>query len=269
MRRSMQLRQSGKNPKVEFSSSPSFGDELVVDGGFADTANWTEGAGWAVAGGVATKTAGTASSVTNIGPTLAAGGWYLLNGVWTRTAGTFQQFAGGAGGPARSASGSYLDVVRGIAATAPAGSGDASFAGTLDNFSCKQLSLPTLFLNAIQAQSDVIISVNVTLSLYSRGGVFICLDSLTNPLYFITAHTNGVNVRLEECVNGTWNILQTTAITYVAGSYLKLIKSGTTLSVFYNGSQVGTNKTCTATTHKLHGIFNTHASNSFNNLSFL
>lgn len=46
----------------------TLGPDIVVDGGFSDTANWTEGAGWSLATGAGVHTGGTAGTLT---PTVA------------------------------------------------------------------------------------------------------------------------------------------------------------------------------------------------------
>ncbi len=119
------------------------GASKITNGTFATDTDWNKGTGWAIAAGVATKTAGTASDLTQA-EAFVAGGQYLveytLSGV---TAGTVEaQFAGGSAvnGATRNANGSYSETL-----TAMAGNNvfrvaaDAAFAGSVHNVSVRRL----------------------------------------------------------------------------------------------------------------------------------
>ena len=129
--------------------------ELALNGGFDTTANWATGTGWSISGGVATKTAGTPSALSqNIVNAVTAGKVYRVTFTATVTAGTlkFQVNAGsptaalidvnGSAGAGASTpitrSGTYTRTFR-----MPANPvdmvfyGDAAFAGTIDNVSFK------------------------------------------------------------------------------------------------------------------------------------
>lgn len=118
---------------IEFSAN-----EMLQNNTFASSANWTTGTGWSIGAGVATKTAGTASSLAQtISAGLAAGVVYKLTYTITRSAGTITpRLTGGTTvtGTARSASGTYTEYITAVTGnTAFDFLGDSSFAGTVDN----------------------------------------------------------------------------------------------------------------------------------------
>jgi len=111
---------------------------IVMNPTFASVAgsSWSVNTGWVIGSGVATKTAGTASSITQSVP-LRAGRTYRIVYTITRTAGSISpRFSGGTllPGPAKNISGTYVEHL-----TALTGNNllefaaDATFAGTLDN----------------------------------------------------------------------------------------------------------------------------------------
>ncbi len=120
------------------------GANKITNGAFTTDADWSKGAGWAIAGGVATKTAGTAGDLTQA-EAFVAGGQYLVEYTLSSVmAGTVKaQFAGGTpvNGATRNSSGSYSETM-----TAISGNNefrliaDATFAGGVDNVSMRRLS---------------------------------------------------------------------------------------------------------------------------------
>lgn len=118
------------------------GSDTVVNGTFAADADWTKGTDWTIGSGVATKTAGTAASLSQA-ITLTAGIPYLVTYTITRTAGALTpQFTGGTtvSGAARSAAGTYTDIMVAVTGnTTLAFSADASFAGTIDNVTMRSM----------------------------------------------------------------------------------------------------------------------------------
>jgi len=112
----------------------TLGSDIVSNGNFASDTVWTKGTGWTIAGNVATKTAGTAS---NLSQTLAltVGTTYMIFYTYTRTAGTIKaQFSGGTTitGDAQNYGGSFYEIF-----TAVTGNNqvdlvaDSAFAGTI------------------------------------------------------------------------------------------------------------------------------------------
>ena len=118
------------------------GSELVSNGGFDSDTSWTKGTDWTISGGVATKVAGTGSGIEQT-VALTAGKTYQITFTATVTAGGMNAaFYGGTpvSGPVHAASGTY--TVRLVALTGNnllAFIGGATFAGTIDNISVKEL----------------------------------------------------------------------------------------------------------------------------------
>jgi hypothetical protein len=119
--------------------------DLAFNGDFATSGGWGLGTGWAIGSGVATKTAGTASNLSqDVEGVFEGGRTYLVTFDVTRTAGSLKlrMNAGtipavidvGEASSAITKTGSYTRIVR-----APADpldivfEADASFAGTVDN----------------------------------------------------------------------------------------------------------------------------------------
>lgn len=123
----------------------TLGDELVNNGRFVTDTVWTKGAGWTIntTAQRAEKTAGTAS-VLSQSLSLTAGRHYQITCNITRTAGTvLVRLTGGTtvSGVSRNAAGSYLEVL--VCATGNTTieySADASFAGSVDNVSCREVA---------------------------------------------------------------------------------------------------------------------------------
>ena len=119
------------------------GAELVTNNTFGADTDWTKGTGWSIGSGVATKTAGTASLLSQA-EALTAGVTYRLVYTITRSAGSITpQFTGGStvSGTARSNSGTYVDILTAVSGnTTLAFSAGAGFAGTVDNVHLKRAS---------------------------------------------------------------------------------------------------------------------------------
>ena len=119
------------------------GSDIVTNGALATDTIWSKGTGWTIGSGVATKTAGTAS-VLSQALVLVPRAVYLLEYTMTRTAGSLTpRFFGGVtfSGAVRAAAGTYLQVL--VAQTGSASlqfSADSTFAGTLDNVSLRRLT---------------------------------------------------------------------------------------------------------------------------------
>ena len=118
--------------------TPTLTAVTVANSGFDVDSDWTKGTGWTIGSGVATKTAGSAASLSQA-ITLAAGSVYLITWTMTRTAGTLlPRFTGGTtvSGTALSASGTYTENLVAVTGNVTLEFyGDASFAGTVDDVS--------------------------------------------------------------------------------------------------------------------------------------
>ena len=109
--------------------------------------NWTEGTGWVpevnlLSGtltGKANKIAGTASNLEQ-DVSAVAGNVYRVVHTATRTAGSETPKVGGASGAARSSAATFTDNIGSATTTGNLQfSGDATFAGTVDTVSCKEI----------------------------------------------------------------------------------------------------------------------------------
>jgi hypothetical protein len=118
--------------------SPAFSNsEVVTNGTFASDTAWTKGTGWSIGSGVATATAGSASSLSQ-SLTLVAGAYYVLEYDITVSAGTLQVSLGGVDiGDVISASTSIKIIVYNYGASLSFDK-DSSFAGTIDNITMLQ-----------------------------------------------------------------------------------------------------------------------------------
>jgi hypothetical protein len=120
----------------------AIGTNTVVNGTFDADSDWTKGTGWTIGLGVATKIAGTAAELSQA-VTLTAGRYYIVTYTITRTAGTLtMQFTGGTtvSGTARSAAGTFTDILTAVSGnTTLEFSADATFVGTVDNVTLKEM----------------------------------------------------------------------------------------------------------------------------------
>lgn len=157
---------------------PQLGPELVTDTGFDTPASWTNGTGWTVSGSIATKTAGTGSFLALTGISLQPGKTYEVTfTVVTRTAGSMLLNVGGVDGTARSAAGTYTEYIT-AALTAYPGTtgislyGNSLFAGTVDNFSVKEVLLGEFGSNLGAATYTMTTSGTGATSVESPAGTF-------------------------------------------------------------------------------------------------
>lgn len=123
------------------------GAELLTNGRFTADTDWTKGTGWTISAPIATKTAGSAA-VLSQSVTLTAGQTYQLSYTMTRSAGSLTpRFTGGttASAPARSASGSYNEVIVAVSGNVTIEfSADAAFAGTVKSVTLKPVTAMSL-----------------------------------------------------------------------------------------------------------------------------
>lgn len=140
-------------------SPQTFGPELVLNGGFIDSTEWTIGAGWSIAGGVATKVIGSGTNIRQANNVaITAGRVYRVRADVTVTAGTLTPvFFNSASqvisqGTAISASGSSTQFLVAPANAARIGFlNNTAFEGTVDNASLQEV----LGMVAIQPSASV------------------------------------------------------------------------------------------------------------------
>jgi len=121
--------------------------EIVVDGAFDDTANWTEGTNWTVANGVAACAGnGAANGCTQVATTIAGARYRVEFDIVTVTAAGAGMSAvvAGVNGAIYTAVGHQVDFITATAGGAQnigiVARGDGMFAGTIDNLSIERVS---------------------------------------------------------------------------------------------------------------------------------
>ncbi|MDI1227824.1 MAG: cadherin-like domain-containing protein, partial [bacterium] len=114
----------------------------VRNGDFATATDWTLGANWTIAGGVASHATGTAGTLLQTDTSLISGRSYTVTYTVTRSAGGVQINIGGTLGTSRTAAGTYTDTITAGASGMIGFSGNATFVGTVDNFSVKLATAP-------------------------------------------------------------------------------------------------------------------------------
>lgn len=138
---------------------------------------------------------------------------------------------------------------------------------TVDNASCKLLSLASLLSTRTYASADCDLSAAVTRTSGTQAGLCARLDSASSPANFIIAYLDGAgNVKVDKCVGGTYTNVISGAITYGSTKRLRLVCSGNSVSAYYDGVQVGSTVTVSdagIVSNTRHGKFSTYASNTF------
>ncbi len=94
-----------------------------------------------------------------------------------------------------------------------------------------------------------------------QAGIALGYKDASNTLLLHVDRTTG-KLCLDQCNNGTWSTLASGAITYADEKAALVTISGTTAKIYYDGGQIGTDGTITATLGtKVYG-FSTFASNA-------
>lgn len=135
-----------------------------------------------------------------------------------------------------------------------------------DSASCKEITLVDMLCTRDLESTGVDVSVPLTITTYQREGIVICLDSASSPANFILALHDGTNAMLLKCVGGTYTSLISAAAAYGSSKVLRVKKSGTTVQLFYDGAQVGTDQTVSdagIVGNTRHGLFSTSGAGSF------
>lgn len=138
----------------------------------------------------------------------------------------------------------------------------------LDDLSLKPLDLSSLFSTLSTNDSDVIIETNVTMTSGTQAGIVSNLDSTSAPSNFVIAYHDGVNVKLDKVVGGTYTNLISAATTYVPGAPIRLTKVSNKYAVYYNNVIVGAAQMiydAGIISNTKHGVFSTYSGNSFDN----
>lgn len=133
----------------------------------------------------------------------------------------------------------------------------------MDDASLKAVDDAALFATLDAGFADATCRANgITQAQYTQFGVVLNLDSASSPANFVVGyyHRGQGKVRLDKCVAGVYTNLVDVTTTYVAGSEVKVVKSGTTYQIFYNDVQKGTDQTISdagIVDNTMHGLFST------------
>jgi hypothetical protein len=140
-----QMRRAGLGTRVQADGAVAFGPEsyganVVVNGDFATDTVWSKGAGWAISGGLATKTPGVQSNLTQA--CLVVNTAYIVTGtVSGRTAGALNVYLGsGFAFVAITANGSFTVSGVCVGSTTLFLQGTSSFDGSIDNVSAREIT---------------------------------------------------------------------------------------------------------------------------------
>lgn len=146
--------------------------------------------------------------------------------------------------------------------------------GYLDNLSLKPITLSALFASLEVSTTDVLIEAEVTLSdvaiSRTQAGVVMNLDDAATPANFVIAYHDGTNANLDKCVAGVYTSVISAAAAYAAGAVLRVIKDGTSYSLYYNNAKVGSTSTISdagIVDNVLHGLFSTYSANRLDNFA--
>jgi len=251
------------------TNTPTLGSELITNGDMSSDTGWTQGTGWAIAAGTAAHTALGAGDLTQA--VLTVGQWYRA--VYTLSsfsAGSITALYGTATGPTRTTNATFTETGRCIATTIAGLSATSDSVDTADDVSYKLLTLNSLFRSIQSGPKDAIHDVAITRGLGTQCGLVCNLDSVSSPANFIHAYFDGKdNIVLDKCVAGVYtNVQAATAVTYSAGAVLRVVKSGTSVTVYYNNAIVGAIRTISDAgiiNNTNHSLFSTSSVNSFDN----
>lgn len=116
------------------------GLQYCANGDFASGAGWTTPTGWVIGSGVATATTSNTALSRTAAYTLVAGQSYTVTYTITRTAGTVTVSLGGTNGVARTAAGTYTEIITTTAANQTIAFTGTGFSGTVDNVSIQDTS---------------------------------------------------------------------------------------------------------------------------------
>lgn len=147
-----------------------------------------------------------------------------------------------------------------------------------DDISVKEIMYSDMLLTRNFGITDFDISVSVhldPLTYKSQAGLVACVDSPTSPLNLIEAYHDRTNIHLKTKVAGVYPAeLINVASTYSDGAIIRLKghRSGANLllDLFYNGSQVGTQKTVSDAgiiNNTRHGLFSASDLNQIDSFS--
>lgn len=113
--------------------------------------------------------------------------------------------------------------------------------------------------------ADVVVDIAATRAAGSAG----CVLRYADANNYLRATTEGTNCLIEQVVAGTPTTLRTGAVTYGAGNVIRVIVSGTTGWLFYNGAAVGASFTVPSSSATAHGLYTSNTGNSLDVLQVM
>lgn len=138
-----------------------------------------------------------------------------------------------------------------------------------DNLQLQTLTLSTLFASLESSVADILIDIDIAVDpAGTQAGVVMNLDDVATPANFVIAYHDGTNAILEKCVAGTYTGVISAAAAFSADATLRVIKDGTSYSLYWNNVQVGTTQTISdagIVDNTIHGMFSTLAANRLDN----
>ena len=132
-----------------------------------------------------------------------------------------------------------------------------------DNVSVKLITDTGVLLGDIARKNGTYIC-HPTVAVYSHCGMDVNWLDANNLVRVVVARLSGGDTaKLLKRISGTWTEVITGSITYSAAAELKVVVSGTSFSLYYNGTQVGSTQTIDNSTlgTSVYG-FNTLAGNT-------
>lgn len=141
-----------------------------------------------------------------------------------------------------------------------------------DDVSVKAMTLSELFSSLSVSTQDVVADVDVVRAAGHMAGLVLCLDDVATPANFLIAYHDGTRVYLVKCVAGTYTTLIASAGGYSSGATLRVIKSGVSVELWYDGNKVGATQTVNdagVKDNKIHGLFSTYSANTLDNYSLV
>ena len=275
-------------------NTPTLGDDLVTNGGFdSDTTGWT--ATNATLASVAGGQSGNCLEVTNTAAskcyayqaiTTTIGKWYKIYGYYkngtassTLKAGTS---AGGSQNYGKSLSTAtwsarYAEFLATATTTYISCVCESTTAGDtslFDGISINEVSETSEVFSTIPSNtSNIIIDIVPGTYTETSGGIVLNLDSTTNPQNFVIAYVSTVGTataKMIKCVGGTYTSIISATVTATGGATLRVIKDGTSYSLYYNNAQVGSTSTISdagIVDNTTHGLLSTDSGNTLDNFT--
>jgi len=122
----------------------------------------------------------------------------------------------------------------------------------------RSLALSSQVASVVAGSANVVADVDVVVLAQKQAGLVLNLDSAASPANFVVSFHNGTNAVLAKCVAGVWTTVISAAATYSSGATLRVVKDGTSYTLFYNGAKVGSTSTISDAgiiSNTLHGLY--------------